>query len=388
MGTNFPLRSPVARFRMCALATVVIVATVVAAPMGGAAVPAAAKIKSSTTTSVKKSSKSTTTIKRSSKTTTTVKSSVKSTGKTTTTEVTKTTDVAKSGSTTTLLAKPAGSSSSTTSSIPGKPGVKVILYIPGAGRVLDLGAAEAAKLAAGGKVEADVRGAAGLAAAGIGSVILDVTAANPTVAGKVTLTPVAPDYARAIVSATATFVAGPTTVTRIAVPIGRDGLVRIDTTPGPQGLAVNVVGWVVSAPAGTVEPSGTILEPCKLIDTASGVGGLTGPVTQARPFDLPASGIGKVPLPTAAVPPALVLVAVTTSGATAPSELLIVPTNQQSPALTLSAAVGSSPGGVFAIPVGADPRTAFYVNSGSVNLSVELVGWLDRDGIAKGAGPC
>lgn len=381
MGTNFPLRSPVARFRVCALAAVVVAVTVVMAPTGGAA--------SKTT---KKSSKTTTTIKRSSKTTTTVKSSVKSsvksTRKTTTTEVTKTTDVAKNGSTTTLLARPAGSSSSTSSSLPGKPGVKVILYIPGAGRVLDLGAAEAAKLAAGGKVEADVRGAAGLAAAGIGSVILDVTAANPTVAGKVTLTPVAPDYARAIVSATATFVAGPTTVTRIAVPIGRDGLVRIDTTPGPQGLAVNVVGWVVSAPAGTVEPSGTILEPCKLIDTTTGVGGLTGPVTQARPFDLPASGIGKVPLPSAAVPPALVLVAVTTSGATGPSELLIVPTNQQSPALTLSAAVGSSPGAVFAIPVGADPRTSFYVNSGSVNLSVELVGWLDRDGIAKGAGPC
>lgn len=380
MGTNFPLRSPEARFRIGAVAAAVIVAIAVVAPSGGAA--------GTTTTTIKKKSKTTTTVKRSSKTTTTVKSDGKTTGKTTTTESTKTTAVAKSGSTTTLLAKPAGSSSPTTSSLPGKPGAKVILYIPGAGRVLDLGAAEAAKLAAGGKVEADVRGAAGLAAAGIGSVILDVTAANPTVAGKVTLTPVAPDYARAIVSAAATFVAGPTTVTRVAVPIGRDGLVRIDTTPGPQGLAVNVVGWVVSAPAGTVEPSGTILEPCKLIDTATGVGGLTGPVTQARPFDLPASGIGKVPLPTNAVPPALVLVAVTTSGATGPAELLIVPTGQQSPALTLSAAGGSSPGAVFAIPVGADPRTSFYVNSGSVNLSVELIGWLDRDGIAKGAGPC
>ena len=46
------------------------------------------------------------------------------------------------------------------------------------------------------------------------------------------------------------------------------------------------------------------------------------------------------------------------------------------------------PAGVFAVPVGADPRTAFFVTSGSMNLSVEIVGWLDRDGIAKGAGPC
>ena len=370
MGTNFPLRSPVVRFRLAAaVAVATVVATIAVAPTGTAAVRAVSVTKAKATTTVKKSSRTTTTLKKSSRTTTT---EPKSSG----------------ASTTTLLTKPAGSGGSTTTTLAGKPGVKVTMYIPGAGRVLDLGAAEAAKLAAGGKVEADVRGAAGLAAAGIGSVILDVTAANPTVAGKVTLTPVAPDYARSVIAATAAFVAGPTTVTRVAVPIGRDGLVRIDTTPGPQGLAVNVVGWVVSAPSGTIEPSGTILDSCKLIDTVTGAGGLTGPVTVARPFDLPASAIGKVPAPTAAVPPALVLVSVATSGATAASELMVVPTNQQSPALLMSPAMGSSPAGVFAVPVGAEPRTAFFVTSGSMNLSVEIVGWLDRDGLAKSAGPC
>ena len=387
MGTNFPLSSPIIRFRLGVVVTAGLIgAMITLAPAGNASLrnaPATTLKKSTKTTKTTiKTTKTTTTVKKATKTPTTVKGVSKSS-----TTVADTTSPPKSGGpTTTLLAKPVGGS--TTTVVPGKPGVKVTFYIPGAGRVLDLGAAETAKLAAGGKVEADVRGAAGLAAAGQGSVILDITSATPTVAGKVTVTPVSPDYARSIVSATAAFVAGPTTVTRLAVPIGKDGLVRIDTTPGPQGLAVNVVGWVVSAPSGTSEPSGTVLESCKLIDTVTGQGGLTGLVTQARPFDLPASNIGKVPAPTAAVPPSLVFVSVATNGATSPSELSVLPTNQLSPALLMSAAPGSSPAAVFAVPVGADPRVAFYVTSGSMNLSVEVIGWLDREGIAKGAGPC
>ena len=255
--------------------------------------------------------------------------------------------------------------------------------------MLDLGPNEVAKLAAGGRVEADVRGAAGLAATGTGTVLLDVTIATPGQTGKVTLTPVAADYARPAVSATVAFAPGSTTVTRVAVPVGISGLVRVDTTPGPGALSVAVVGWITRPPpAGVTEPSGVTLDACRILDTATGAGGLTGPVPPSKPFDLPALGIGKVPAAGSASPPTLVLLAVGVTQATGPLDVTVVPTNGQSPALVLNAQPGPSLTAFYAVPVGADARAAFYVSANAANLTVDVVGWLDKDGVAKSGGPC
>ena len=233
-------------------------------------------------TTIKKRATVATTVKRRSLTPTTVKK--RSTTVVDTSAVAPTTALTKpvaSGVATTV--KPTGPTTTAATKA-----VKGTVFIPGAGRVLDLGAAEVAKLAAGGRVEADVRGASGLAASGIGTVIVDVTVANPTTPGKVVLTPVAPDFARAVVSSSVAFVAGSTTVSRIAVPVGAGGLVKIATSAGPSGLAVAVIGWVVPAPQGTTEASAIALDTCRVLDTVSGLGGLQGEVTPARPFDLPA----------------------------------------------------------------------------------------------------
>lgn len=296
---------------------------------------------------------------------------------------------------TTALTKPVASGAPTTSKPAGATTtvatktVKGTVFIPGAGRVLDLGAAEVAKLAAGGRVEADVRGASGLAASGTGTVIVDVTVANPTTPGKVVLTPVAPDFARAVVSSSVAFVAGSTTVSRIAVPVGAGGLVKIATSAGPSGLAVAVVGWVVPAPQGTSEASAIALETCRVLDTVSGLGGLQGEVTPARPFDLPAVGIAKVPPALgAAVAPTGVILSVGASQANGPLDINVVPTGAQSPTLTLSMAPVQSTAGLFIVPVGADARAAFYVSAGGAQLTVDAIAWLDKDGVAHSGGPC
>ncbi len=353
----------------------VLTALVGALVVGALIVPAmptnAATAKKTTTTK----KKTTTTVKK--KTTTTVK---KSSSSSTTTAPETTVPSASSSTSSTLRA-------GSTTLPPTGPGGKVTYYIPGTGRVLDLGAADVAKLAAGARVDIDVRGASGLAAAGIGSVIVDITALNPTTSGKITLTPVAPDYARAVVATSAAFVSGATTVNRVAVPVGRDASVRVESTPGPQGLTISVVGWVVTTNAGIVEPNGTAVAPCRLVDSGTGVG-LTGLVNSSRPFDLPASGVGKVPGSGSATPPAMVLMGVTASGATANSDINVLPTGQQSPSLNLQASLNVNPTGVFAVPVGVDPRVAFYVPTGSTNLTIDILGWIDRDGSAKSAGPC
>jgi hypothetical protein len=264
-----------------------------------------------------------------------------------------------------------------------------MVFIPGAGRVLDLDANQVAKLAAGGSVAPDVRGANGLAASGTGSVIVDVIVSNPTVAGKVTLSPASPDYARTVVAANLSFPASATTVTRLAVPVGAGGKVKVTTTTGPSGIAMEVVGWVVAAPAGTNEAAALPLDACRLLDTSNGTGGLSGEVTQARPFDIPAVGVFKVPpaLGGTQVPTGVILT-VGASAASGPLDVTVVPTGSQSPALVMSMSPGQVSSGIVVVPVGTDARAAFYVSQNGVQLTADVLGWIDRDKSAKTAGPC
>ncbi len=334
-----------------------------------------------------------TTTKRTTSKTTTTKASTATTKKSTSGETAATKPPA--GASTTVDVRPVTETTkpktpgATTTTVALK-SVKGPVFIPGAGRVLDLGANEVAKLAGGGRVEADVRGASGLAASGAGSVIVDVTITNPTTPGRVTLSPVAPEYARSVVQASVAFQAGSTTVSRVAVPVGSGGLVKVATTAGPSGLAVAVVGWVVNAPAGTTEPSAIPMEGCKIFDTSTGLGGLPGEVTPARPFDLPAVGIAKIPPALAATGPTpiAVIMSVTASKATGPLELRVIPTGAESPELKLFLSEGQSTTANFVVPVGADARAAFYASAAATQLSVDVVGWLDRDNAVKSAGPC
>ncbi len=337
------------------------------------------------TTTKKKSTVTTTTKKKSSVTTTTKKSNTSS-GSATAKATTTTIETSPASVSTT--AKP-GASTTTIAGTSAKPPAKATVFIPGAGRVIDLGAAEVAKLAAGGKVEADVRGAVGLAASGTGTVILDVTAANPAQAGTISVNPVAPDYARSVVGATVGFVSGATTVSRVAVPVGSNGLVRVTTTAGPAGLAISVVGWVISAPGAATEPSAVVLEPCRVLDTVSGLGGLKDLVTPARPFDIPTTGIAKVPPAIGGTQtPTGVILAVGATQVTGPLDLTVVPTGGQTPSLAVNLVAGQTGSALYLVPVGADARTAFYVSANGAQLSVDVVGWLDRDGIARSGGPC
>jgi hypothetical protein len=357
---------------------VLAVATTVGLGIGGSG----GEVAQAATATSKKSTATKTTTKSSTKSST--KSTTKSTTKSSTKSSTATTkaDQSEAGAGT---GGGAGSGATTTVA---KSAARKILFIPGAGQVLDLGAAAVAKLASGGRVDADVRGAVGLAATGTGTVIVDVTAVSPSQAGKVTLTPVAPDFARSAISATVVFVPGATTVARVAVPVGREGLVRVDTEPGPAGLTVTVVGWVISAPASVNEPSGVALESCRLLDTTTGAGGVPGPLTAARPFDIAATGHGKIPTTSSTTPPSLILFGITVKDI-AGAELLVAPTGIGTPELRFAASAGPPLYAVMGVPVGVDPRLAFYTGgTGTLQMSIDAIGWLDRTNVAKSAGPC
>lgn len=305
-------------------------------------------------------------------------------------------DLSSVGGTPTTVAATATTIGSTVpaTTVPATPGAPTAartptVFIPGAGRVLDLNATEVGKLAAGGRVEADVRGASGLAASGTGWVILDVTTVTPTKAGKVTLSPSVTDPAKPASASAVAFVPGATARVRAAVAVGVNGSVRVDTQAGPAGLAVDVVGWVVPTPTATTEAAATKLDACTMLDTSAGTGGLTGRVTPTQPFDLPAVGVYSVPAGTGTTAPTAVLFQVTATQASEPLTVTVVPTGRDLPSLVMTVVPGPGATGLFAVPVGgADTRTAFYVSSGGVMLAVDMLGWLDRDSVGKAAAPC
>jgi hypothetical protein len=377
---NFPRFANASTTRSATVAVglaTVLALSALSSPTPSSAAQATTKKKSSATTTVKKKSATTTTVKKKTDT-----ASGSATAKATTTTI----ETSPASASTTTTKPTSGTGGPTTTA---KPLVKSTVFIPGAGRVIDLGSAEVAKLAAGGKVEADVRGAVGLAASGIGTVLLDVTAANPAQPGTITVNPVAPDYARAVVGATVGFVAGATTVSRVAVPVGANGQIRVTTTAGPAGLAISVVGWVITSPGASAEPSAVVLEPCRVLDTVTGLGGLKDLVTPARPFDIPTTGIAKVPAAIgAAQTPTGVILAVGATQVSGPLDLTVVPTGGQTPSLSMNLVAGQIGSGLYLVPVGADARTAFYVSANGTQLTVDVVGWLDRDGVARSGGPC
>ena len=263
-----------------------------------------------------------------------------------------------------------------------------VAFTPGAGRVLEIGAADVRTLAAGGRADPDVRGAAGLAASGTGSVVLDVTVITPTALGKVTLSPLVPDDALPLARSVITFGAGPTHSARVAVPIGSEGKIHLETTLGPSGITIDVVGWITRPPAaGTNEPSSVVLTPCRILDTASDRGGLPGLVSPEKPFDLPGRGVAAVP-PTGApgTQPVTVIMSTTANGATGSLRVNVQPTGLPTPQLQLAVGPGRPSNALFTLS--ADARIAFYVSEASTNLAIDVVGWLDKDGGIHTGGPC
>jgi hypothetical protein len=117
--------------------------------------------------------------------------------------------------------------------------------------------------------------------------------------------------------------------------------------------------------------------------------GLKDLVTPARPFDIPTTGIAKVPAAIgAAQTPTGVILAVGATQVSGPLDLTVVPTGGQTPSLVMNLVAGQVGTGLYLVPVGADARTAFYVSANGTQLTVDVVGWLDRDGVARSGGPC
>jgi hypothetical protein len=142
-------------------------------------------------------------------------------------------------------------------------------------------------LAGGATFNLTVTGRGGVPVSGVGSVALNVTVTNPTIAGYLTVWPAGTDRPLA---SNLNFVPGQTVPNMVIVPVGANGQVSIYANSGTVDVIVDVLGWF---PTGT---GFTGLTPARLMDTRA-----------ATP-----------PPTTSSVPPSSTSPATTTSTTTAP----------------------------------------------------------------------
>jgi len=248
----------------------------------------------------------------------------------------------------------------------------------GDGITIDGAFAGTGALQAGATFDLTVAGRGGVPAAGVGSVALNVTVTNPTAPAFVTVWPTG--SARPLAS-NLNVVAGRTAANMVLVPLGAGGQVSLFVNAGTADVIVDVLGWF---------PSGSGFEgsvPTRLVDTRvdgltvdgglAGVGAVGGAALEVRVLGrggVPATGVGAVALN------------VTVTNPTAVAFVTVWPTGSARPlASNLNVMCASTVPNMVLVPVRDGGRVSVFVNAGSADVIVDVLGWFPVSGPTVGA---
>ncbi len=213
-------------------------------------------------------------------------------------------------------------------------------------------------------VDVAMLGHGGVPAGGVGSVVVNITVTQPSVATFVTAYPAGePRPTASVLNA----VAGQTLPNLAIVKLGAGGQISLYNNDGTAHLVVDVMGW---AP---LDAHVTALSPARLLDTRdSGV-----PVGPAAIIDVPVSGRGGVPATGAGA----VVVNITATEPTTPTHVTAWPAGEPIP---LASNLNVTPGETFPnlaiVKLGATGAISLYNNAGSTHLVVDVMGWLPPEG--------
>ena len=224
-------------------------------------------------------------------------------------------------------------------------------------------------VAGGHQLDLTVAGRGGLPASGIGAVVMNVTATNPTAAGFITAWPT--NAARPLAS-NLNFVPSQTIPNLVISAVSPAGQMSLFNSAGSTDLIADVMGWFPTA------SELTSLVPARLLDTRPGMtttdgqfaGG--GAITAAGSVDLTVTGRGGVPAGGVGV----VVLNVTVTGPTAPGFVTIWPTGGNRPNTSnLNFVPGQTIPNLVIAKVGTGGKVSLFNSSGSTNLVADVVGW-------------
>ncbi|MFG3346868.1 peptidoglycan recognition protein [Streptomyces sp. NPDC048018] len=225
-----------------------------------------------------------------------------------------------------------------------------------------------AKVGAAGEVVLTVAGKAGIPASGVGAVVLNVTATNPTSAGYVSV------YPNGTVRSSASnlnFTAGKTIPNLVTVPV-IDGKVRFYNHSGSVDLLADVTGYYVKDTSGSTHVN---LGPLRLMDTRAGLGVPKAKVGQDSTVDLQVTGANGVPADKVTA----VVLNVTATNPTSGSFVSVFPHGTtRTSASNLNFTAGQTIPNLVVVPV-VDGKVSFYNKFGAVDLLADITGYFTSD---------
>lgn len=242
-------------------------------------------------------------------------------------------------------------------------------------RVLDTrdGTGASGRLEPGQPISVDVTGRGGVPPAGVSAVAINLTVTGPAAAGHLTAYPAG--------SATPTASnlnhrSGQTVANLVVSAVDDRGRIALVSSAGRPHVIGDVVGYYSDTLGGS---RSTALAPQRLLDTRTGLGGVSGRLPSGAPVALQVAGRGGVPAGARAA--VLNLTAVGPLGA---GHLTAYPGGQPAPlASNLNYDRGQTVPNLVVVGLGDDGTVQLRANAGSPHLVADVVGWYGEQGRSR-----
>ena len=223
-------------------------------------------------------------------------------------------------------------------------------------------------------IDVQVTGRGGVPATGVSAVMVNLTATAGTSATYVSAYPTG-----TITPSTSNLNVAPhqTIANTAIVAVGAGGRISLSNYAGTQPLVADVVGYVTDG-TGTTGPAGTtgavsIINPVRVMDTRTGLGGFSGPLGPAGTITLsPIVGQDSV-----TAHPSAVVLRLTGTAATMGTYLTASPGGEGPPVTSdLNLSAGATAGNLVVVRLGSDDTVQLRNYSGRVHVVVDLVGYV------------
>jgi hypothetical protein len=208
-----------------------------------------------------------------------------------------------------------------------------------------------------------VTGVGGVPETGVGSVVVNLTAAGASAASYITAYP-----AGGLQPATSNinFSAGQTTANMAILKVGTGGVLNFFNDAGSTQLIVDVLGWIPDT-----SPMRSLI-PARIADTRGNLG-ISGAMGANRTAQLKVTGVGGVP----AAGVGSVVINLTVTGPTASSYMTAYPAGgAQPPTSNINFAAGQTTANMAILKVGAGGLINLFNESGSAHLIVDILGYI------------
>lgn len=238
-------------------------------------------------------------------------------------------------------------------------------------RLLDtrvgLGAVRA-QVGANHSIDLQVSGLAGIPTSGAAAVVLNLTVVNGSTSGFVSAYPTGSGFTS---TSNVNYLRGQAVANRAVVQLGAGGKVTLYNCCGAADLIADVSGWYTDG-SNASQTGATFygVDPTRIVDTRSGLGGVQGPVgTGASGFTV--AGLAHVP-----ASPRAVIANVTITNATAAGYRTVYPSGSaQPPTSDLNVVAGTNTANVVIVPLGPDGKLLVFNPAGASDVIIDILGY-------------